>query len=149
VSSVEPSVSAPSSSAITTSSPHQTWIVMQRHQRRAPGTARLAATKPWGGHARSTATGSLRTRAPAARCNSLPDARDGRQVRSTVRVSLLPDRGSRAKADRVDVFHDGSSEEDGWVFDTWRMRACGVTGSGQLEGWYSDPDAPEPLIGRI
>jgi GNAT superfamily N-acetyltransferase len=72
-----------------------------------------------------------------------------RPVEFNVRVSSLPDRGSRARAERVDVFHDGSSEDDGWVFDTWRMRAFEVTGGGQLEGWFSDPDAPEPLIGRI
>jgi hypothetical protein len=62
---------------------------------------------------------------------------------------LLPDRGSRATADRIDVFHYRSSEDDGWIFQEWRMKTAGVGVGRRLEGWYAADDPAEPVIGRV
>jgi hypothetical protein len=62
---------------------------------------------------------------------------------------LLPDSGSRASADRVEVVHYRSSEQDGWVFREWRLKAVGVSVGAPLEPLWSEVDAPEPVIGRI
>lgn len=56
----------------------------------------------------------------------------------------LPDNASRRRADRFDVFHYQSYEQDGWLFREWRLKAFCVSGGAPLEPWW-----PEPVVGRV
>lgn len=73
----------------------------------------------------------------------------GARIEFTDRVPQLPDKGSRAEADRIEVLEYGSYETGGWEFREWRLRASGVKSGVSLEGWWSPADAAAPIVGRI
>lgn len=63
-------------------------------------------------------------------------------------MPLLRDSGSRASADRVEVVPTGRPH-DGLEFREWRLKAVGVSVGASLEPWWSEVDAPEPVIGWL